>query len=72
MKIGPYTIQAAKPTGGKAGKVNNKTSTINIMKGQMIVKRFRYETNFRSAEKAERRAIAWCILNKDQLFPKWK
>lgn len=37
-----YIIKNAKSTGGKAGKGHNKTSTIQVMKDNMLIKHFRF------------------------------
>jgi len=37
-----FIIKLARQTGGKAGKGYNKTSTIQVVKDDCIVKQFRY------------------------------
>jgi hypothetical protein len=60
MKYKGYTIRAARSTGGKAGKGRNKTSTVQVLKDDMLVKAVRFKVD--SAEswtKARTKAKAW-------------
>lgn len=66
MKIADYkghTIEMASPSGGKAGKGNNRTSTIRIFTagGNVILKAFRFvvgdDDSFRSAGRKAREYI---------------
>jgi len=43
MKYHGYTIDTARPTGGKAGKGRNKTSTVQVFGPDMMLKQFRYK-----------------------------
>jgi len=55
-----YTIFLAKPTGGKAGKGCNKTSTFQVRSGNCIVKMFRFKMgDYVSRDAALRKAQAW-------------
>lgn len=40
-----YKIKFATPSGGKAGKGHNKTSTIQVIRDSMIIKMFRFTVN---------------------------
>lgn len=58
-EVGDYRIEKANPTGGKAGKGHNVTSTIQVFRGQHMMKDFRYAVgNPRSYFEAVRRARA--------------
>lgn len=41
-KKGQYELKHPLPTGGKAGKNNNQTSSIQVFDGNRIIKQFRY------------------------------
>lgn len=47
-----YAIRLARPSGGKAGKGHNKTSTVQVFRGSCIVKSFRFNMNDRESLKA--------------------
>lgn len=61
MNYRGYEYYFANPTGGKAGKGRNKTSTIRVFDGDRIVKQQRYTclSTTRGAAWAIRRIQAW-------------
>lgn len=60
MKYKGYTICNARPTGGKAGKGCNKTSTVQIFKDNMLMKAFRFRVGeVESYVVAKNRAKEW-------------
>ncbi len=42
VDVSQYRIKKANPTGGKAGKGRNKTSTVQVLYRSCVVKQFRY------------------------------
>lgn len=62
-----YRIQKALPTGGKAGKGHNKTSTIQVVKDNLIVKQFRYRIDsIESLAAAQAKAKAYVDKNRHE------
>jgi hypothetical protein len=45
MRVNNLLITLAKQTGGKAGKGHNKTSTIQVMDGHIVIKMFRFKVD---------------------------
>lgn len=57
-----YTIKYARPSGGKAGKGHNETSTVQIIYLNFILKHIRFKVgNIDSKKEAVRKAIEYCI-----------
>lgn len=57
-ELNGYTIKLAHQTGGKAGKGHNKTSTVQVIKDNFIIKQFRYTVdNPASFMRASKKAI---------------
>lgn len=55
-----FTIQAARQSGGKAGKGRNKTSTVQVLFDGFICKSFRFEMhNPESLKNATKKALAF-------------
>lgn len=57
--IGPYFITLADPSGGKAGKDCNITSTVQVYKEPLRVKQFVYKTPRHPKWVPGARSIAW-------------
>lgn len=65
-----YSITTALPTGGKAGKGHNKTSTVQVFKGDMKVKQFVYKLmDFGGQGKAFKKAEKWIEDNRSKANP---
>lgn len=61
-------INEPRPTGGKAGKGKNKTSTVRVMdENNCIIKSFRYQTNKAdSYHRAWNKAVNYILANKQE------
>lgn len=61
IRIGDYVIKNPAPSGGKAGKGHNVTSTIQVKhKDMFVVKHFRYKMfAIESKHLAIEKAISW-------------
>jgi len=57
LKYKGYIVKPASPTGGKAGRGYNKTSTIQIIENMCVIKAFRFKMNdFNSRAQAVQKA----------------